>query len=166
MTDRLGRADLHVHTLASDGIDPIATILDHVERSTDLDVVGNGFASLLWTTTTQANGAAANAANAHVYLVDGTYDPGEGGDSVKDTAQIDECTGVLVVSDTEVVCQLDLRNSINAAGTTVSATKVPVGTYSITVVSNGMILPNALSGEPDFTQTVISSGSTFTVADY
>ncbi|MDQ3127793.1 MAG: phosphotransferase [Chloroflexota bacterium] len=39
MTDRLGRADLHIHTQASDGIDPIATILDHVERSTDLDVI-------------------------------------------------------------------------------------------------------------------------------
>ncbi len=39
MTDRLGRADLHIHTLASDGIDSIATILDHVERSTELDVI-------------------------------------------------------------------------------------------------------------------------------
>ncbi|HUQ79240.1 MAG TPA: PHP domain-containing protein [Patescibacteria group bacterium] len=39
MTDRLGRADLHIHTQASDGIDPIATILDHVERATDLDVI-------------------------------------------------------------------------------------------------------------------------------
>ena len=39
MTDRLGRADLHVHTLASDGVDSIATILDHIERSTDLDDV-------------------------------------------------------------------------------------------------------------------------------
>ena len=39
MTNRLGRADLHVHTLASDGIDPIATILDFIEHSTDLDVV-------------------------------------------------------------------------------------------------------------------------------
>jgi len=39
VTDRLGRADLHIHTLASDGIDPIATILDFVESSTDLDVI-------------------------------------------------------------------------------------------------------------------------------
>src|SRR4029079_13537504 len=39
MTDRLGRADLHMHTRASDGIDPITTILDHVERSTELDVI-------------------------------------------------------------------------------------------------------------------------------
>jgi len=39
MTGRLGRADLHIHTRASDGIDGIATILDFVERSTDLDVI-------------------------------------------------------------------------------------------------------------------------------
>jgi predicted metal-dependent phosphoesterase TrpH len=39
MTDRLGRADLHIHTQASDGVDSLATILDHVERATDLDVI-------------------------------------------------------------------------------------------------------------------------------
>ena len=36
---RLGRADLHIHTLASDGTAGIAAILDHVERATDLDVI-------------------------------------------------------------------------------------------------------------------------------
>ena len=39
MTDRLGRADLHIHSLASDGVDGIPAILDHVERSTTLDVI-------------------------------------------------------------------------------------------------------------------------------
>ena len=39
MTAKLGRADLHIHTLASDGTSGIAEILDHVERSTDLDVI-------------------------------------------------------------------------------------------------------------------------------
>jgi predicted metal-dependent phosphoesterase TrpH len=39
MTARLGRADLHIHTLASDGTAGIVEILDHVERSTDLDVI-------------------------------------------------------------------------------------------------------------------------------
>ena len=39
MTDRLGRADLHIHTQASDGLDPITTILAFVEQSTDLDVI-------------------------------------------------------------------------------------------------------------------------------
>jgi predicted metal-dependent phosphoesterase TrpH len=39
VTDRLGRADLHIHTRASDGLDPITAILDFVEHSTDLDVI-------------------------------------------------------------------------------------------------------------------------------
>ena len=39
MTAKLGRADLHIHTLASDGTSGIVEILDHVERSTDLDVI-------------------------------------------------------------------------------------------------------------------------------
>jgi hypothetical protein len=39
VTARLGRADLHIHTLASDGTSGIVEILDHVEESTDLDVI-------------------------------------------------------------------------------------------------------------------------------
>jgi predicted metal-dependent phosphoesterase TrpH len=39
VTAKLGRADLHIHTLASDGTSGIVEILDHVERATDLDVI-------------------------------------------------------------------------------------------------------------------------------
>ena len=39
MTTRLGRADLHIHTLASDGTSGIIEILDRVEREGDLDVI-------------------------------------------------------------------------------------------------------------------------------
>jgi predicted metal-dependent phosphoesterase TrpH len=39
VTSRLGRADLHIHTLASDGTAGILDILDHVEHETDLDVI-------------------------------------------------------------------------------------------------------------------------------
>jgi predicted metal-dependent phosphoesterase TrpH len=39
MTQRLGRADLHIHSLASDGTSGILEILDHVEHRTDLDVI-------------------------------------------------------------------------------------------------------------------------------
>ncbi|HEX3264454.1 MAG TPA: PHP domain-containing protein [Candidatus Limnocylindrales bacterium] len=39
MTERLGRADLHIHTLASDGTASLVDILDHVERRTELDVI-------------------------------------------------------------------------------------------------------------------------------
>lgn len=39
MTSRLGRADLHVHTLASDGTAGIVEILDRVEAQGELDVL-------------------------------------------------------------------------------------------------------------------------------
>lgn len=39
MTAPLGRADLHIHTLASDGTDGIAAILDRAEQTTNLDVI-------------------------------------------------------------------------------------------------------------------------------
>jgi predicted metal-dependent phosphoesterase TrpH len=39
VTARLGRADIHIHTLASDGTAGILEILDHVEHETDLDVI-------------------------------------------------------------------------------------------------------------------------------
>jgi predicted metal-dependent phosphoesterase TrpH len=39
MSERLGRADVHIHTLASDGTAGITQILDHVEAMTDLDVI-------------------------------------------------------------------------------------------------------------------------------
>jgi predicted metal-dependent phosphoesterase TrpH len=39
MTDRLGRADLHIHTRASDGISTVAEILERIRQLEDLDVV-------------------------------------------------------------------------------------------------------------------------------
>jgi predicted metal-dependent phosphoesterase TrpH len=37
--DERGKADMHVHTLYSDGTAQVQALLDHVERETDLDVV-------------------------------------------------------------------------------------------------------------------------------
>ena len=39
MTDRRGKADLHIHTLASDGTAGAIAILDHAEANLDLDVI-------------------------------------------------------------------------------------------------------------------------------
>ncbi|TFG67108.1 MAG: phosphotransferase, partial [Thermomicrobiales bacterium] len=36
---RVGRADLHIHSLASDGTAGVEAILDHVEARGDLDVI-------------------------------------------------------------------------------------------------------------------------------
>jgi predicted metal-dependent phosphoesterase TrpH len=39
VTARLGRADLHIHTLASDGTAGVVEVLEHVETQTELDVI-------------------------------------------------------------------------------------------------------------------------------
>lgn len=39
MNDRPGRADLHIHTLASDGVSTVAQILDRAESLPDLDII-------------------------------------------------------------------------------------------------------------------------------
>jgi len=39
MTQRLGRADLHIHTVASDGTARVVDILEHVARAGELDVI-------------------------------------------------------------------------------------------------------------------------------
>lgn len=37
--DTRGKADLHIHTNAGDGLDSLRSILDHVQQKTDLDVI-------------------------------------------------------------------------------------------------------------------------------
>jgi hypothetical protein len=123
-----------------------------------LDVLGAGFSEL------EADFAAgvptdSNSADPHVYLVDGDYDntSNAGGKLVP---QIDECTNVVVISDVELICLLDLTDSLtNVTVPVVSATPVPVGTYTVTVVDDGTIGSAAEA-------SIISSGSTFTVAPY
>jgi hypothetical protein len=44
------------------------------------------------------------------------------------------------------------------------AVPVPVGTYTMTVVSNGSV--NAWPADSGYTQSVISGASTFTVSDF
>lgn len=39
MIERAGTADLHIHSLASDGLSGVGEILDHVQERTDLDVI-------------------------------------------------------------------------------------------------------------------------------
>lgn len=38
-TNRLGKADLHMHTTASDGMGTVEEVLEHVQNNTDLDVI-------------------------------------------------------------------------------------------------------------------------------
>jgi hypothetical protein len=131
------------------------------KESVFVDILGVDFSSIDFTTTT---GNTSTDAKGHIYLVDldagQMYDPGEDGASIKETPPAAECTNVLVVSDDEVICRLTLTGSLTADGTPDPGTPVLDGAYNLTVVSDGQI------GAENYTTTNVSSGSTFTVADY
>jgi hypothetical protein len=144
-----------------------------------VDVRGVGFESLTFSATAFDSTQMSLSTAARVYLVAGTgaacsgaapnvcantlYSPsGSGG--VFTAGPSAECVTPTVISGTELFCKLNLQAgkltpSSGAVGSGATAV-VPNGPYSLVVVSNGS--PNA-SG---ITQSVLSSGSTFTVSDF
>lgn len=136
-------------------------------QSVDVDVTGAGFSTLNFQYTTGGNvagggaGTDVDATGAHVYLVQGVYHNAKSG-AVKATPESAECVNVVVISDGELICTVDATKKV-AAGVYTSA-NLPVGTYTATVVDTGVIA----AGASDTTtyQTVLSSGATFTVADF
>jgi hypothetical protein len=127
----------------------------------DVDVQGTGFTNLDFATASNTDGAHSTAAAGHVYLVQGTYNPAVSS-SNKTVGESDECTNVAVISDSELICTVDAAHSITyAAGTpTYGTTALANGTYTVTVVNSG-----AISATLTY-KTVLSSGATFTVADF
>ncbi|NMO51229.1 hypothetical protein HH310_08520 [Actinoplanes sp. TBRC 11911] len=116
----------------------------------DVDVKGVGFAALTFKAS-----AAATDATAHIFLVGDAY-------VAASNRGVQECKKVLVVSNTELICTLDLLGDrLNPADSTSTAGPVPEGTYTITVVANGALDAGDAAGP-----TIVSSGSTFTVGPY
>jgi IPT/TIG domain len=128
--------------------------------ATDIDVQGVGFSGMSFTTTT---GTTPDDNNAHVYLVAGSYDPTDAS-SAKTKAETGECVNVLVVSDTELICTLNTDDAYNQTGDPAIAN----GVYTLTVVTDGGIdvQTGGANANANYAKSIISSGSTFTVAPY
>jgi F0F1-type ATP synthase membrane subunit c/vacuolar-type H+-ATPase subunit K len=132
--------------------------------ATDLDIAGVGFSGLDFAgavsgNTYKTDGTAPDDAGAHVYIVQGDYDPADNS-SAKTLAQAGECVNVLVVSDIELICTLNTLHNNNQG----SDSAIGNGVYSIVVVNDGQI--DADTDNVDYSESIISSGSTFTVAPY
>jgi IPT/TIG domain len=130
--------------------------------ATDVDVQGVGFSSLTFSTTT---GSTPDDAHAHVYLVDGAYDPTDNGSAAKTLGELGECLNVLVISDTELICTVNTADSDGAGS---NGAVIPNGTYTLTVVNDGGVDVQAggASADANYSASIVSSGSTFTVAPY
>nr|BFE65185.1 hypothetical protein GCM10020063_097110 [Dactylosporangium thailandense] len=126
----------------------------------DVDVQGVGFSAMDFSSS---NTVGTIDTKAHVYLVPGKYDPTTNS-SNKTLGGVAECGSVLVVSDTELICTMDLHDSLDdTTGAAVSGTPVPKGTYTLTVVNDGSVGAQSGTG---YSVSLIVSGATFTVSDY
>jgi len=148
-----------------------------------IDITGAGFSGLSFTAASEVGGvtAATIATKAHVLLTDnGWYGQSSGATALTGATgvanpwtaadpPVSQCVGVLVIGDNEIVCQLDLANTITGNTTPATAvidtgpTAVPSGTYTITVVNSG---GNPVLKSASFNYSIVSSGSTFTVASF
>jgi hypothetical protein len=146
-----GTADTPIPFRYSNGI---SVTPNHAAVGTqvNLDVLGAGFADLDF-----SNGGGPSDGNAHVFLVDDSYDSSS-------NRGVAECGDVAVVSDNELICTLDLSaGQLNPQDSSVLV-NVPIveGTYTLTVVATGVLGADAATAKP----TIVSSGSTFTVGPY
>lgn len=116
-----------------------------------IDVTGAGFSQLPFDTVGAAD---PTGADAHVFLVDGAY-------NAASNRGLAECHVKVVVSDTQLVCDLDLTAALDPATSALTGGPVPDGAYILTVVATGD--PGAgVAANP----SIISSGAAFVVAPY
>jgi hypothetical protein len=121
-----------------------------------VDIVGTGFATLSFTATT---GQTPDDPGAHVYLAPGTYDPADTGSGTKTAAEKAECTGVLVLSDTELLCTLDLAHRLTSGAWTVATARTVTDAVTVngsTTITSG----SANFGPADVNLIVSGSGIT------
>ncbi|WP_127504271.1 beta strand repeat-containing protein [Actinoplanes solisilvae] len=104
-------------------------------RVIDVVVNGLGFQSATWNS--------GDLTNAHIYLVNGLYSSSLAGGN-RANPPIAECSNVLVLSDSELICRLDLRARLNAAGTAVMSV-TPVG-GTLDTVAGSRVVTNFAGG--------------------
>jgi hypothetical protein len=150
-----------------------------------LDVMGAGFSdpSLTWAAAGSTDITASTTANVNstvrrVLLTDNTWnnqpdliDPTGAGAGISAFAAapnlpIAQCRNVLVISDSELICTLDLDQILDLTGSDVTLDNtqaVPPGTYTVSVIDTAAATTLEFV---EYNVSVPSSGSTFTVADF
>jgi hypothetical protein len=186
-----GQVDLNVTTAAgtatkatlftySYGINVTPNTAPNTRNNVVLDVTGAGFmkAGKTWATsaTDLSTTFALPGGKARVLLTDNNWYQtnsyfSSAAPAFSDTAMpITQCGNVLVISDTELICTMDLTTTIfPTLGTTsdlnkvkmVASSPVPVGVYNITVIDTDTALQDT-----SYNYSIPTSGSTFTVSSY
>jgi hypothetical protein len=125
-----------------------------------LDIQGVGFSGMSFVDATTSWTTAIDA-TPHIALIAKSTGYGLAAAGAR---PISLCRGVLVLNDTELLCTLDLDNSLDPTADTATSTSadVPTGVYNVQIIqTNAATTTTAQAGG-----TAITSGSTFTVAAY
>ncbi|HEY7272681.1 MAG TPA: IPT/TIG domain-containing protein [Actinoplanes sp.] len=118
----------------------------------DVDVQGTGFLDYTFDSTANQG--------AHVYLVDGVYNATTDANSLKANGPVADCGNVLVISDNELICSLNLTAMLNGAGSAVvssgrhTATTIPTSGSNIVTLASGSFNAN------DVGEAIVESGNT------
>ena len=113
-TDSLAGAYTYVNSIQ---VTPNTTPSTSVAQ--DIDVSGTGFLDLIFPASPST---ATTSTDAHVFLVAGVYNPtGNAATGLKANGPVTECGNVLVISDTELICTLNLTLRLSAAGAYVAS---------------------------------------------
>ncbi|MFC4064686.1 IPT/TIG domain-containing protein [Actinoplanes subglobosus] len=125
-----------------------------------IDVMGAGFSSITgWGTA--ATAGVAPATGAYVFLVNNSWFTSASNGSGLNAGLVTQCTSPTVISDNELICTLDLANTLGATGLVLAA-DVPDGAYSLVVVND--ISDTSLDAATQYSR--VSSGATLTVSEY
>lgn len=123
----------------------------------NLDVLGSGFKSVTFAPAVSTAGQNfTKDANAHIILAVKAFNPAlmaAGAYAVGAAAA--ECTGVVVLSDTELICTLDPTVTAAPAGA------LTAGSYQVHLISD-----NHTTDTSFVRSTIVTSGSAFTIAPY
>jgi hypothetical protein len=145
-----------------------------------LDITGAGFTAIptaTWGTAYAASGATGNgigagAGKARVLLTDNAWNNqsafgSTGVTATNGVAPLAQCTGVLVISDNELICTMDLAHKlvVTNTGADVNAPSgnVPVGVYNVTLINSDAAAALTTAAN---NYSVVSSTSAFTVAPF
>lgn len=129
-----------------------------------IDVIGSGFQGYTFGTgllATDVAGAPGTTTGARVFIYDGTTSTlNLAGTTAYTAGPKAECSSVAVISDSELICMLNLSGGALNATTAVASGAVANGTYTMTVLND------AEPGASGVIKSDLSSGATFTVSDY
>jgi len=130
-------------------------------KPVDVDVQGVGFGAITFSAT-DTNGATPNAVTGHVYLVNGRYDPSASttpAGAFKTNDALLECTDVLVISDSELVCTLYLSGDNTQRATLFRLSNAALADASITQGTDLLTSPTDAAFTPaDVGLTVSGTG--------